>query len=448
MPGQEFKKGYEISHPKVYINTYGCQMNVSDSQVVASIMKDNGFSIVDDYTVANIIFINTCSVRENAELRVRRRLNVFKHLKKEKPGLLIGIIGCMAERLKEKLLDEEKIVDIVAGPDSYRELPDLIKTAETGQKAINVHLSHTETYSDITPFRYDSNNVSAFVSIMRGCNNYCSYCVVPFTRGRERSRSPLTILKEIQELIDNGFKEVTLLGQNVNSYMWEKEKLNFARLLEMVAKHSPDLRIRFTTSHPKDLADDILYTMAKYDNICKNIHLPVQSGNSRILKIMKREYTRQWYLDRINAIRRIIPDCAVSTDILSGFCSETEDEHKDTLSLMKLVKFDFAYMFKYSERPDTYAQKNLKDDVPDTVKSGRLTEIIELQQKLSYESNKRDLNKVFQVLIEGVSKKSKEHLFGRNSQNKVVVFPRKNFKIGDYVDVMVTKCTSATLIGD
>ena len=442
------RKAAKDNETKIYIETYGCQMNVSDSQVVASIMKDNGFSIVDDYTVANIIFINTCSVRENAELRVRRRLNVFKHLKKEKPGLLIGIIGCMAERLKEKLLDEEKIVALVAGPDSYRELPDLIKTAETGQKAINVHLSHHETYSDITPFRYDSKNVSAFVSIMRGCDNMCSYCVVPFTRGRERSRSPQTILKEVKELIDNGFKEVTLLGQNVNSYMWENENINFARLLEMVAKHSPDLRIRFTTSHPKDLADDILYTMAKYDNICKNIHLPVQSGNSRILKIMEREYTRQWYLDKINAIRRIIPDCAVSTDILSGFCSETEDEHKDTLSLMKLVKFDFAYMFKYSERPDTYAQKNLKDDVPDTVKSGRLTEIIELQQKLSYESNKEDLNKVFQVLIEGISKKSKEHLFGRNSQNKVVVFPRKNYKIGDYVDVMVTKCTSATLIGD
>ncbi len=433
---------------RLYIETYGCQMNVSDSQVVASIMKDNGFSIVDDYTDADIIFINTCSVRENAELRVRRRLNVFKHLKKEKPGLLIGIIGCMAERLKEKLLDEEKIVALVAGPDSYCELPDLIKTAETGQKAINVHLSNTETYSDISPVRYGSNKVTAFVSIMRGCNNMCSYCVVPFTRGRERSRSPQTILKEVKELIDNGFKEVTLLGQNVNSYMWEKEKLNFARLLEMVAKYSPDLRIRFTTSHPKDLTDDILYTMAKYNNICKNIHLPVQSGNSRILKTMKREYTREWYLDRINAMRKIIPDCAVSTDILSGFCSETEDEHKDTLSLMKLVKFDFAYMFKYSERPDTYAQKNLKNDVPDAVKSGRLTEIIELQHKLSYESNKEDLNKVFEVLIEGISKKSKEHLFGRNSQNKVIVFPQENYKISDYVNVLVTKCTSATLIGE
>lgn len=447
----------EVSQ-KLYIETYGCQMNVSDSEIVASVLKEKGYLITEDINEADVILVNTCSIRENAEQRVWGRLDVFKQIKKKKPELIVGVIGCMAERLKEKLLEEEKTVDIVVGPDAYRELPSLLETAETGQRGVNVILSNEETYADISPVRLDKNGISAFVSIMRGCNNMCSYCIVPYVRGAERSRNPESILKEIEDLFARGYKEVTLIGQNVDSYIWESEKENlpagkhgetikFAQLLEKTAKISPKLRIRFSTSHPKDMSDEVLYTMAMYDNICNYIHLPAQSGSTKVLEEMKRGYTREWYIDRILAIKRILPDSAISSDIMTGFPGETEEDHQETLSLMEFVNYDFSYMFKYSERPKTYAARHLKDDISEGTKSRRLTEIIDLQAKLSEKSKKADLGKVFEVLVEGLSKKSSEHFFGRNSQNKVVVFPKNNFSIGDYVFVEITECTSATLIG-
>ncbi len=440
--------------PKVFIETYGCQMNVNDSEVIASILHTNGYAITNDMDRADVILINTCSIRENAETRIWGRLDVFKQVKKRKPSLLIGVLGCMAERLKESLMDEKKVVDLVVGPDAYRELPILLRAAEGGQKGINVLLSRDETYGDISPVRLDKNGVSAFVSIMRGCNNMCSYCVVPYVRGAERSRDPKTIVREVQELIDAGYREVTLLGQNVDSYYWKYEghlhqKLytNFSDLLEMIAKLSPKLRVRFSTSHPKDLNNDVLYTMAMYENICNHIHLPVQSGSTRILELMNRGYSREYFMGRIEAIRDIIPDCAISTDFIAGFCTETELDQDQTLTLMEWAKFDFAFMFKYSERPNTKAARKLVDDVPEDIKSRRLTEIIELQGKLSEQSKKNEIGKCFEVLIEGESKKSSNEFFGRTSQNKVVVFPRQNQRIGDYVFVEITDCTPATLLG-
>ncbi len=433
---------------KLYIETYGCQMNVADSEVVVSILKGIGYAITDNYKEADLILINTCSIRDNAEQRVFNRLNEFKALKKKNKSLMVGIIGCMAERLKEDLLEKEKLVDLVVGPDAYRDLPKLVDQAESGQRAINVLLSREETYAEISPVRLDKNGVSSFVSIMRGCDNMCAYCVVPFTRGRERSRAPETILNEIREMLDKGYKEVSLLGQNVDKYSWNKGEVNFAKLLEMTALLSPQLRVRFSTSYPQDMTDEVLYTIAQYPNICNYIHLPVQSGSSIILEKMRRGYTREWYMDRINAIKRIIPDCAISSDFITGFCSETDHDHQETLSLMKWVGFDYAYMFKYSERPNTYAARNYKDDVADEIKSRRLDEIIELQNRLSLASNQKDIGKSFEVLVEGFSKKSAERLFGRNSQNKVIVFNKKDRKIGDYVMVKVKSCTSATLHGE
>lgn len=447
-PDEKLKKKYAKGHSKVYIETYGCQMNIADSEVVVSILNKNGFAYTDDLNQADLILVNTCSIRENAETRVFNRLEHFKYLKKKKQGLLVGVIGCMAERLKERLLEKEKLVDIVVGPDAYRDLPKLVQQAEGGQQAINVLLSREETYAEISPVRLDKNGVSAFVSIMRGCDNMCAYCVVPFTRGRERSRDPKSIIKEISELVDNGYKEITLLGQNVDKYNWNNGEVNFAQLLEMAAGVNPKLRVRFSTSYPQDMTDEVLHTIAKYDNICKYIHLPVQSGSTRMLKLMKRGYTREWYMNRISAIKSIIPDCAISSDFIAGFSGETENDHKDTLSLMEWVGFDYAYMFKYSERPNTYAARKLKDDVPDDVKSRRLDEIIQLQNRLSLESNRKDIGKTFEVLVEGVSKKSEKRLFGRNSQNKVIVFDRKKHNIGDYVQVKVIDCTSATLMGE
>jgi len=443
----------DSGRPKVYVETYGCQMNVNDSEVVASILIANGYAITSNINEADVILINTCSIRENAETRVFGRIDLFGQVKKSKPSVLVGVLGCMAERLKDQLLEEKKVVDLVVGPDAYRELPVLLRAAEDGQKGINVLLSREETYADISPVRLDKNGVSAFVSIMRGCNNMCSYCVVPYTRGAERSRDPHTIVREVQELVDAGYREVTLLGQNVNSYHWEehkgliKHKVNFSDLLEMVALVDPRIRVRFSTSHPKDLTNEVLYTMAMYENICNHIHLPVQSGSTRILQLMNRKYSREDYLERIEAIRSIIPDCSISTDIIAGFCTETELDHDMTLSLMREVGFDFAYMFKYSERPNTKAARQLKDDVPEDVKTRRLMEIIELQGKLSEQSKKNDVGKRFEVLIEGESKKSKDEFFGRTSQNKVVVFPKLNHKIGEFVFVEITDCTPATLIG-
>ncbi len=434
--------------PNLYIETFGCQMNVADSELVVSIMNNNGFNRTEDYKEADVVLINTCSVRDNAEQRVRGRLDLFQHLKKKRPAMIIGVLGCMAERLKEKLIEEEKLVDIIAGPDSYRELPQLVSIAATGQKAVNVLLSREETYADISPVRMDENHVSAFISIMRGCDNMCSFCVVPFTRGRERSRAPQTILAEVADLIEKGYKEVTLLGQNVDKYNWNNGEVNFAQLLEMVAQTNGELRVRFSTSYPQDMTDDVLHIMAKYPNVCKYIHLPVQSGNNRMLDIMRRGYTREWYMQRIEAIRRIVPNCAISTDIITGFCGETEEEHQDTLSLMEWAQYDYAYMFKYSERPNTYAARKYADDVPEEVKIRRLNEIIDLQQKLSLESHQRDVGNTYQVLVEGVSKKSVEQFYGRNSQNRVIVFPRKEYNIGDYVHVKIVRCTSATLMGE
>ncbi len=436
--------------PKVYIETYGCQMNVNDSEVVASIMQSNGYAITENLNEADVILINTCSIRDNAEQRVWGRLDNLRMEKKKRPNLLVGVIGCMAERLKEELIERDKFVDLVVGPDAYRELPQLVRAAEGGQKGINVLLSREETYAEISPVRLDKNGVSAFVSIMRGCNNMCSYCVVPYTRGAERSRDPKTIVREVEELFANGYKEVTLLGQNVNSYGWKEneENVNFAELLEMVAQVSPSLRVRYSTSHPKDLTDEVLYTMAMYENICNSIHLPVQSGSTRMLELMNRRYTREFYMSRIEAIRDILPDCSISTDIITGFCSETEEDHQQTLSLMEWVNYDSAFMFKYSERPNTKAARHLKDDVPEEVKTRRLDEIIALKSRLSESNRKSEVGKSFEVLVEGYSKRSSEFLYGRNSQNQVIVFPKENFKIGDYVFVEITGCTPATLIGN
>ena len=434
---------------KVYIETYGCQMNFSDSEIVASLMQDEGYEISGDSKNADVVLVNTCSIRDNAEQRVRKRLRELKALKKNNPFLKIGVIGCMAERLKEQLLEEEQSVDLIVGPDAYRDLPALLDKVEQGQKAINVILSTKETYSDITPVRLDKNGVTAFISIMRGCENFCAYCVVPFTRGKERSRDVKTIIQEARDLFENGYREVTLLGQNVNSYFREDDgkQTSFYELLEQVAAVSPQLRVRFATSHPKDISDDLLKTIGKHHNICNAIHLPVQSGSNNILGLMKRKYTREWYLDRIAAIRKFIPDCAITTDIIAGFCTEKDEDHRDTISIMNRVGYDYAFMFKYSERPGTIAQKKLDDDVPESMKSERLREIIDLQQQLSHASNKRDIGKTFEVLAEGFSKKSADFLMGRNSQNKVLVFPKGNYQKGDYVQVKVTDCTPATLIG-
>ncbi len=425
-------------------------MNVADSEVVASILKDSGFTTTENINDAGLILINTCSIRDNAEQRIWGRLKEMGHLKKKNRDLKIGIIGCMAERLKEKLLETEQLVDIVVGPDAYRELPALVAEAEEGHKAVNVLLSREETYADISPVRMDKNGVSSFVSIMRGCNNMCAYCVVPYVRGAERSRDPESVLREVYDLFGMGYREVTLLGQNVDSYSWKKdsEDTGFPQLLEKVALISPQLRVRFSTSHPKDISDELLNTIARHDNICRHIHLPAQSGSSRILKLMNREYTREWYMDRVSDIRRIIPECAISTDMIAGFCSETEEDHKASLSLMEWAVYDFAYMFKYSERPGTKAARKYKDDVPEKVKSERLTEMITLQNKLSSKSKRHDVGKVFEVLIEGDSKRSSVYLSGRTSQNKVVVFPASGLKKGDYVKVKIERCTSATLIGE
>ncbi|QNF35243.1 tRNA (N6-isopentenyl adenosine(37)-C2)-methylthiotransferase MiaB [Adhaeribacter swui] len=438
---------------KLYIESYGCQMNFSDSEIVTSILYKEGFDTTSDIEKADVVFLNTCSIREKAEQTVRHRLVHINGLRKRRPGLIIGVLGCMAERLKKNFLEEEKIVDLVVGPDAYRDLPNLINEVDNGQKAVNVLLSREETYADINPIRLNSNGVSAFVSIMRGCNNMCSFCVVPFTRGRERSRDPFSIIREVQELVNNGFKEVTLLGQNVDSYHYASEdnlvQVNFAGLLEKVAQVSPDLRVRFSTSHPKDITDEVLYTIKKYDNICKYIHLPVQSGNSRVLELMNRTYDRAWYLNRVDAIRRILgEDCGISSDMIAGFCSETEEEHQDTLTLMDYVQYDYSYMFYYSERPGTLAARKLQDDVPLEVKKRRLAEIIEKQRQLSLQRNQLALGQVHRVLVEGFSKKSTEHLSGRNDQNKVVVFPKKHFKKGDYVDVLITDCSVGTLMGE
>jgi tRNA-2-methylthio-N6-dimethylallyladenosine synthase len=439
---------------RLFIESYGCQMNYSDSEIVASVMRNAGFATTSSEEEADLIFLNTCAIRDNAEQKVRKRLKNLNALKKQRPGLLIGVLGCMAERLKAKLLEEEKMVDIVTGPDAYRDLPNLVLEAEGGQKAVNVLLSREETYADISPIRLNSNGVTAFISIMRGCDNMCSFCVVPFTRGRERSREPLSVVNEARTLFENGYREVTLLGQNVDSYKWKSEvngvasETNFAQLLEMVALVHPDLRVRFSTSHPKDITDEVLFTIRKYDNICKYIHLPAQSGNSRILKLMNRTYDRDWYLGKIDRIREILgEDCGISHDMISGFCSETEDEHRDSLSLMEYARFDYGYMFSYSERPGTPAAKKLKDDVPVDVKQRRLVEIIQLQQKMSLERNEASIGKVYKVLVEGPSKRSDAHLQGRNDQNKMVVFPREHFQKGEYVWVRITECTSATLLG-
>ena len=438
---------------KFFIESYGCQMNFSDSEIVASILHGEGFGATRNVEEADLVLLNTCSIREKAESTIRHRLQTFKKIKENKPAMLIGVLGCMAERLKAKFLEEEKLVDIVVGPDAYRSLPGLVAEAEGGQKSVNVLLSREETYSDIAPVRLDSNGVTAFVSIMRGCNNMCTFCVVPFTRGRERSRDSESIVHECKDLFARGYKEVTLLGQNVDSYYYTAangENVDFAMLLERVALVSPLLRVRFSTSHPKDITDDVLHTMAKYHNICKYIHLPVQSGNTRILQLMNRTYTREWYLSKIKRIREIMPDCAISTDIISGFCTETEEEHQDTLSLMDLTRYDMAYMFSYSERPGTLAARRYTDDVPEEVKKRRLIEIINLQQSRQAESFKNDIGKTFEVLIESTSKKSELEWSARNSQNKVVVFPKgnANLKKGDYTTVKVHTATSATLIGE
>lgn len=433
-----------------YIESYGCQMNFSDSEIVASILNGAGYGITRDVEQADLILVNTCSIREKAEQRVRNRLREFDHLKQKKPDTLVGILGCMAERLKQKWLEEEKLVDLVCGPDAYRDLPGLIASADGGQKAVNVLLSREETYAEISPMRLDSNGVTAFISIMRGCDNMCSFCVVPFTRGRERSRSPLTIVAEARDLFDRGYREVTLLGQNVDSYKWEHEdgsKVRFGGLLEMVADVDPALRVRFSTSHPKDMTDEVLHAMARRENICNYIHLPVQSGNSRILEKMNRTYDREWYMERVDAIRRIVPDCAISTDVITGFCSETEDEHEETLSLMKRVRYDLAYMFAYSERPNTLAQRKYEDDVPANVKKRRLNEIIALQNCHARERNEAEVGKVRRVLVERVSKRSDQEWCGRTDGNKMVVFPKGDFGSGDYINVRIESCTSATLIG-
>jgi tRNA-2-methylthio-N6-dimethylallyladenosine synthase len=436
-----------------YIESYGCQMNFSDSEIVGSILAEAGYKPTRDLQLADLILINTCSIREKAEETVRKRLRIFDKIKRQRPGTLVGVLGCMAERLKTKFLEEEKLVDLVVGPDAYRDLPKLVATAEDGDKGINVFLSREETYADINPLRLDSNGVAAFISIMRGCDNMCSFCVVPFTRGRERSRDAFSIVAEAQELYERGYREVTLLGQNVDSYKWENpengELVNFAHLLERVAQVHPDLRVRFSTSHPKDITDEVLHTISRHENICNYIHLPVQSGNSRILELMNRTYDREWYMDRVAAIYRIIPDCAISSDIITGFCSETEEEHQDTLSMIEWANYSMSYMFFYSERPGTLAARKFPDDISMEVKKRRLNEIIRLQNHVSLKHNKADIGKTFKVLIEGDSKKSDQEFKGRNSQNKMVVFPKaEGYRPGDYVYVKVKEASSATLIGE
>ena len=438
---------------KVYIESYGCQMNFADTEVVTSILLENGYATTSELNEADTILLNTCAIRDNAENKIRHRLQAFNLLKKKKPEVTIGILGCMAERLKTKLIDEEKVVDLVAGPDAYRDLPRLLNEIEDGNKAINVFLSREETYGNIEPVRLHTNGVTALVSIMRGCDNMCSFCVVPYTRGRERSRDLPSIIKECTVLIHQGYKEVTLLGQNVDSYKWldptTNTTVNFAQLLEAVAQVDPNLRVRFSTSHPKDITDEVLHTMARYENICKNIHLPAQSGNNRILSLMNRTYTREWYLDRIKSIRNILGDsCGISHDIIAGFCSETEEEHLDTLSLLEEVVYDFGYMFSYSERPGTPAEKKLKDDVLEEVKKRRLAEIIDVQRKHSEIRNKQFIGKIEKVLVEGDSKKSKDCHFGKTDSNKVVVFPKRTELKGDYVMVKIIDCTSGTLLGE
>ena len=448
--GADFKSATD--NKKLFIETYGCQMNVADSEVVASIMQMAGYSVCDSLDEADAVFMNTCSIRDNAEQKILNRLEFF-HAMNSKRGkknqLIVGVLGCMAERAKQDLIDNHH-VDLVVGPDAYLSLPELIASVEAGEKAINVELSTTETYRDVIPSRICGNHISGFVSIMRGCNNFCHYCIVPYTRGRERSRDVESILNEVLDLSAKGYKEVTLLGQNVNSYRFEKdgEIINFPTLLRTVAEAVPHMRVRFTTSHPKDMSDETLQVIADVPNVCKHIHLPVQSGSSRILKLMNRKYTREWYLDRVAAIRRIIPDCGLSTDIFSGYHSETEEDHQESLSLMRECGYDSAFMFKYSERPGTYASKHLPDDISEEIKIRRLNEIIELQNQLSAESNAKDVGKVFEVMVEGVSKRSKEQLFGRTQQNKVVVFNRGTHRIGDFVNVKVTASSSATLIGE
>ena len=444
---------------KLYLESYGCQMNFSDSEVVASILAQDGYETTRNMDEADVILLNTCSIRENAEQRVRNRLTEFKIKKENNPELVVGILGCMAERLKKNLLEEEKLVDLVAGPDAYRDLPNLIEEVGTGQKAVNVLLSRDETYADISPVRLDQGGIAAFVTIMRGCDNMCSFCVVPFTRGRERSRDPHTIVEECKDLYARGYREVTLLGQNVDSYRWnisskgevknsEEPTTNFAQLMEMVALVSPDLRVRFSTSHPKDMTDDVLEIMAKYENICPYIHLPVQSGNTDVLYRMNRGYSREWYMERIESIKRMIPNCAISTDVITGFCGETEAEHRETLSLMDLVEYDFAYMFKYSERPKTLAERRFEDDIPEDVKGRRLNEIIEKQLAHSLKSNQKQIGTIQKVLIEGFSKRSEEHLCGRTGRNSMVVFPKGTYQKAQYVMVRIDSCTSATLMGE
>lgn len=457
-----------VGKKRLYIESYGCQMNFADSEIVAAVMRNAGFATTSSAEDADLIFLNTCAIRDNAEQKVRNRLKHLTGLKRQKPELLVGMLGCMAERLKTKLLEEEKVVDLVAGPDAYRDIPKLVEEAESGQKAVNVFLSREETYADISPIRLNSNGVTAFISIMRGCDNMCSFCVVPFTRGRERSRDPYSIVQEAQDLFDRGYREVTLLGQNVDSYKWNPQTpksdlsetgepttplaaggLSFANLLELVARVHPDLRVRFSTSHPKDITDEVLHTMARYDNICKYIHLPAQSGSSRVLKLMNRTYDRPWYMSKIDRIREILgDDCGISTDMISGFCTETEDEHQESLSLMDFVQYDYAYMFAYSERPGTLAAKKYADDIPEEVKKRRLNEIIARQLQHSAQRNQRHIGQVQRVLIEGVSKRSDDFLCGRNDQNKMVVFPKGNLQKGQYVNVLVTECTSATLRGE
>ncbi|MBS1599987.1 MAG: tRNA (N6-isopentenyl adenosine(37)-C2)-methylthiotransferase MiaB [Bacteroidetes bacterium] len=458
-----------MASKKFYIESYGCQMNFADSEIVASILHDKGFGATRNFEEADLVLLNTCSIREKAEQTVRSRLHIFRQLKRSKPSLLIGVLGCMAERLKSKFLEEERLVDLVVGPDAYRTLPGLIDEAEGGQKGVNVLLSREETYADIAPIRLDSNGITAFVSIMRGCNNMCSFCVVPFTRGRERSRDAISIIQECEALFNEGYREVTLLGQNVDSYYWYPEHdkdfsagvgntsatatgeaVTFAMLLERVANISPLLRVRFSTSHPKDITDEVLHTISRYENICNYIHLPVQSGSNRILQLMNRTYTREWYMSKIKRIREIIPDCGISSDIITGFCTETDEDQQDTLELMKFARYDMSYMFFYSERPGTLAARRYKDDIPEEVKKKRLDEVVKLQNKLSRESNLNDIGRIFKVLIEGDSKRSAEDWRGRSTQNKVVVFPKKgcDFVKGDYAFVKINECTGATLIGE
>lgn len=449
LTGADFKSATVEDNKKLFVETYGCQMNVADSEVIASVMQMAGYSVAESLDEADAVFMNTCSIRDNAEQKILNRLEHFYALKKKKKHLIVGVLGCMAERVKDELIEKHH-VDLVVGPDAYLTLPDLVAAVETGEKAINVELSTTETYREVIPSRICGNHISGFVSIMRGCNNFCTYCIVPYTRGRERSRDVSSILNEVRDLITKGYKEITLLGQNVNSYQFEdgERTVTFPMLLRIVAEAAPGARIRFTTSHPKDMSDETLQVIADVPNVCKHIHLPVQSGSSRILKLMNRKYTREWYLERVQAIKRIIPDCGLTTDIFSGFHSETDEDHQLSLSLMEECGYDSAFMFKYSERPGTYASKKLVDDVPEEIKVARLNEIIALQNRLSLEANQKCVGKTYEVLVEGVSKRSREQLFGRTEQNKVVVFDRANHKIGDFVQVVITEASSATLKGE